>query len=160
MLHVWYKLHQPEFNPVVRQLIKRQSHPLSFQSDISEIWTILEVLSQYSREYWVLWCWVRVRLLMFPVVWVRVRVLKLGTRVLRVRVPSTQAPTLVPATGLGYSYSISCTRTVLMKTKVIVLVLVLVDKYSGTRTSTGTSTDILWYISCKGENHHTCEINS
>ena len=34
---------------------------------------------------------------MFPVVWVRVgvRVLKLGTRVLRVRVPSTQAPTLV-----------------------------------------------------------------
>ena len=35
---------------------------------------------------------------MFPVVWVRVRVrvLKLGTRVLRVRVPSTQAPTLHP----------------------------------------------------------------
>ena len=31
---------------------------------------------------------------MFPVVWVRVWVLKLGTRVLRVRVPSTQAPTL------------------------------------------------------------------
>ena len=31
---------------------------------------------------------------MFPMVWVRVRVLKLGTRVLRVRVPSTQAPTL------------------------------------------------------------------
>ena len=30
--------------------------------------------------------------------------------------------------------------------KVIVLVLVLVDKYSGTRTSTGTSTDSLWYI--------------
>ena len=76
--------------------------------------------------------------------------------------------------GLGYSYSvlvlavleywIYCTRTVLvlMRTKVIVLVLVLVlvDKYSGTRTSTGMSTDILWYISCKGKNHHTCEINS
>ena len=62
--------------------------------------------------------------------------------------------------GLGYSYSVlvlavleycfSGTRTVLalMSSKVIVLVLVLVlvDKYSGTRTSTGMSTDILWYI--------------
>ena len=51
---------------------------------------LLEVLSQYSHEYWVIWCWVRV--LMFPVVWVRVRVLKWSTGVLRVRVPSTQAP--------------------------------------------------------------------
>ena len=62
--------------------------------------------------------------------------------------------------GLGCSYSvlvlaileswISGTRTVLvlMSSKVIVLVHVLVlgDKYSGTRTSTGLSTDILWYI--------------
>ena len=32
------------------------------------------------------------------------------------------------------------------KVIVLVLVLVLVDKYSGTRTSTGMSTDILWYI--------------
>ena len=57
--------------------------------------------------------------------------------------------------GLGYSYSvlvlavleyrISGTRIVLVlvSSKVITLVLVLVDKYSGTRTSTGTSTDIL-----------------
>ena len=78
--------------------------------------------------------------------------------------------------GLGYSYSVlvdllvvlqywisgTCNVLVLVRTKVIVLVLVLVlvDKYSGTRTRTGTSTDILWYISCKGENYHTCEINS
>ena len=62
--------------------------------------------------------------------------------------------------GLGYSYSvlvlavleylICCTCTVLIlvsyKVIVLVLVLVLVDKYSGTRVSTGTSTDILWYI--------------
>ena len=64
----------------------------------------------------------------------------------------------VRQSGLGYSYSvlvlavleywISCTHTVLVlvSSKVKVLVLVLVDKYSGTRTSTGTSTDILWYI--------------
>ena len=57
--------------------------------------------------------------------------------------------------GLGYSYSVlvlavleywnSGTRNVLVlvSSKVIVLVLVLVDTYSGTRTSTGTSTDIL-----------------
>ena len=32
------------------------------------------------------------------------------------------------------------------KVTILVLVLVLVDKYPGTRTSTGTSTDILWYI--------------
>ena len=78
--------------------------------------------------------------------------------------------------GLGYSYSvlvlavleywISGIRTVLVlvSSKVIVLVLVLVlrDKYSGTRTSTGTSTDFLWFIcdANKGENHHTFEINS
>ena len=63
-------------------------------------------------------------------------------------------------TGLWYSYSvlvlavleywISGTHTVLVlmssKVIVLVLVLVLVDKYSGTCTSTGTSTDILWYI--------------
>ena len=62
--------------------------------------------------------------------------------------------------GLGYSYSvlvfavpeywISGTRTLLVlvssKVIVLVLVLVLVGKYSGTLTSTGTSTDILWYI--------------
>ena len=60
---------------------------------------------------------------------------------------------VVPWTGLGgYSYSqYSSTEflvLVLVSSKVIVLVLVLVlvDKYSGTRTSTGTSTDILWYI--------------
>ena len=63
---------------------------------------------------------------------------------------------------LEYWIYCTCTVLVLMRTKVIVLVLVLVlvDKYSGTRTSTGMSTDILWYISCKGKNHHTCEINS
>ena len=57
----------------------------------------------------------------------------------------------------------TCTQLVLVSSKVIVLVLVLVDKHSGTCTSTGTSTDILWYICdvrCKSENHHTCEINS
>ena len=47
-------------------------------------------------------------------------------------------------------YWISDTRTllVLVSSKVIILVRVLVlgDKYSGTRTSTGLSTDILWYI--------------
>ena len=54
--------------------------------------------------------------------------------------------------GLGYSYSqYSSTEflvLVLVSSKVIVLVLVLVlvDKYSGTHTSTGKSTDILWYI--------------
>ena len=62
--------------------------------------------------------------------------------------------------GLGYSYSVLVlavleywiygTRTVLVlvssKVVVLILVLVLVDKYSGTRTSTGTSTDNLWYI--------------
>ena len=45
-------------------------------------------------------------------------------------------------------YWISCTHTLLVvvSSNVIVLLLVLVDKYSGTRTSTGLSTDILWYI--------------
>ena len=79
--------------------------------------------------------------------------------------------------GLGYSYSvlvlaileywISGTHTLLVlvsfKVIVLVLVLVLVNKYSGTRMSTGMIADILWYIRhlrCKGENHHTCEINS
>ena len=46
----------------------------------------------------------------------------------------------------------------------IVLVLVLVDKYSGTRTSTGTSTDNLWYICdvnmVKVKTINICEINS
>ena len=63
------------------------------------LWHSLEVLSQYSREYWVLWCLVRVRVLMFQVVWVWVRVLKLGNRVLRVWVQSTQAPTLLPSSS-------------------------------------------------------------
>ena len=62
--------------------------------------------------------------------------------------------------GLGYSYSvlvlavleywISGTHTLLVlvssKVIVLVLVLVLVGKYSGTRMTTGTSTDILWFI--------------
>ena len=52
-------------------------------------------------------------------------------------------------TRTRYSYSqYSSTEflvLVLVSSKVIVLILVLVDKYSGTRT--GTSTDILWYIS-------------
>ena len=54
------------------------------------------VYHEYEYEY----CknvWVRVPLLMNPVVWVWVRVwvLKLGTQVLQVWVPSTQAPTLL-----------------------------------------------------------------
>ena len=58
--------------------------------------------------------------------------------------------------GLGYSYSvlvlavienwISCTRTLLVLVSSKLIVIVLVDKYSGTRTSTGTSTDIIRYI--------------
>ena len=81
----------------------------------------------------------------------------------------------VSLTGLGYSYSvlvlavleywISGTRTVLVlvssKVIVLILVLVLVDKYSGTRTSTGTSTDNLWYIcDIRVKTINTCEINS
>ena len=53
-------------------------------------------------------------------------------------------------TRTRYSYSISGTHTllVLVSSKVIELVLVLgpVTKYAGNHTSTGTSTDILWYI--------------
>ena len=47
-----------------------------------------------------------------------------------------------------YSYFIASTLLVLVSSKVIVLILalLLVDKYSGTRMSTGTSTDILRYI--------------
>ena len=72
--------------------------------------------------------------------------------------PGHQQPWYWP--GLGYWYSVLVlpvleywifgTRTVLIlvssKVMVLVLVLVLMDKFSCTRTSTGTSTDILWYI--------------
>ena len=60
-------------------------------------------------------------------------------------------------------YWISGTRTVLVlvSSKVMVLILVLVDKYSGTRTSIGMSTDNLWYIcNVRVKTINTCELNS